>query len=231
MLQTRQRRTVRGCIYSDRWPHQRVSPSRLVGEKGAMGFGVAGQCSRNRCLARTRRTRLRRPLQRAPAAPRLAARGARTVRWRSTGEPRSSPRPPRRLGRAHTRVRGRSVMDSEFSHPSRPLHRPSDRFPAPRAYQHLRSGSKECPGDRLQKSVKRRILRTQGTSKTDLCFGGPSCDQRVVVNAVRPIDMVGSNPIDKRVGPDERRFVIPNLNFGSTISKRNQKGHLRKGTS
>jgi hypothetical protein len=36
----------------DRWPHQRVSPSRLVGERGAMGFGVARQCSRNRCLAR-----------------------------------------------------------------------------------------------------------------------------------------------------------------------------------
>jgi hypothetical protein len=41
-----------GCLYSDRWPHQRVSPSRLVGERGAMGFGVARQCSRNRCLAR-----------------------------------------------------------------------------------------------------------------------------------------------------------------------------------
>jgi putative transposase len=69
--------------------------------------------------SRTRRTRLRRPLQRAPAAPRLAAGGARTVRWRSApGEPRSSPRPPRRLGRAHTRIRGRSVMESEFWHPS-----------------------------------------------------------------------------------------------------------------
>jgi hypothetical protein len=26
-----------GCIYSDRWPHQRFSPSRLVGERGPWG--------------------------------------------------------------------------------------------------------------------------------------------------------------------------------------------------
>jgi hypothetical protein len=31
-----------GCIYSDRWPHQRFSPSRLVGQRGPWGPGVAG---------------------------------------------------------------------------------------------------------------------------------------------------------------------------------------------
>jgi len=40
-----------GCIYSDRSPHQRFSPSSSLG-RGAHGFGVARQCSRNRCLAR-----------------------------------------------------------------------------------------------------------------------------------------------------------------------------------
>src|SRR6266545_4562581 len=30
-----------GCIYPDRWSHQRVSSSRLARERGAMGFGVA----------------------------------------------------------------------------------------------------------------------------------------------------------------------------------------------
>ena len=34
------RACLEGCIYFDRWPHQRVSPSRLVGERG--GHGV--QC-------------------------------------------------------------------------------------------------------------------------------------------------------------------------------------------